>query len=98
MWILDKYRGHVVSKLSAILDADQAQLSLADLLAEIEVEESDGHTCEVEALCRRLRGVKIRCGFVMAGTAWGCPRRKRLLGPEPHKVGQTAVGGGQQNG
>jgi len=73
-----------MSKLNAILDAGQQQLTLDELLAVVEAEEN-GHICEVEAECRAERGLVKRnkekhwtCGWVPAGTVGECTRRKRL--------------------
>lgn len=73
---------------------DTEQLTLTDwqaLAVKTKAElDGDGCTCEVADACRLARGLTRPCGFVNAGTVYGCPRRKELTGTKPHK-GTPAV-------
>lgn len=81
-----------MSKMDKFLEHEPRAMSEEELMAEIEQEE-DSHFCDLEALCYGLHGIDAwefdedgnvvrqvyTCGFIIAGTVWGCPRRRRLL-------------------
>ena len=78
-----------MGKLTPFLDAKQLDFQdLQAVIAEYEAElkpPGDGHTCEVHAVCRLARGLKRPCGFAIAGTVQGCPKRRGFSGSEPHE-------------